>query len=533
MDLQVNAHLYARDENGIYETKDQGNNWTNIYTLKKDCPDAISSWAIHPADGNMLFIGGGATCAGVYQSSNGGQNWTLIGLEDKPNLDTLAIGLDEQGNFSVYTDSVFVTHDGGAKWSNIGVGNGCAILTSDPDNPATIYCASDKLYVMPQKGDTWRLVPSTQSKFYSAIHIDHPNGVERLITGATDVSQDIPYFGIFISEDDGISWVERNNGLGSAHAELIIAPLDNARIYLATYYAGSGAKISCGLYRSNDKGTNWAQIKSAGYPPSWCGPAFDADNVFFLMDTGRLQSSPNGGDTWLWDWHELTSHNPKTDTSTDRSLAFALPSFYRDGLYFNGSQSVSANPYIKGLVYDVGDVIWYSIDAGVSWQLSSGSEGSEDGRLFYTDQGKMIYAIGRYHQKYSTDNGKIWQNCGGDVTASRSDTRLALDLDGSRLYLATPGQGVLISTDSCGSWQPSNNGLSNLFVNTLAIDPNNLNTVYAGTDSGAYISYNSGATWGQVNDGLLGAVVVYSIAVDKESNVYAATPYGVFKLEKK
>ena len=83
----------------------------------------------------------------------------------------------------------------------------------------------------------------------------------------------------------------------------------------------------------------------------------------------------------------------------------------------------------------------------------------------------------------------------------------------------------------CG--KPSNDGLSNLFVNTLAIDPNDANKIYAGTDGGAYISYDSGATWGQVNDGLLGATVVYSIAVDKDGNVYAATPYGVFKLENK
>jgi photosystem II stability/assembly factor-like uncharacterized protein len=165
--------------------------------------------------------------------------------------------------------------------------------------------------------------------------------------------------------------------------------------------------------------------------------------------------------------------------------------------------------------------------------LSEGSEGSWDARLFYTDQSKMIYAIGRYHQKYSTDNGMTWQACGKDVTTSKSDSRLALDLQGSRLYLATPGQGVLVSTDSCGSWQPSNEGLSNLFVNTLAIDPNDSNTIYAGTDGGAYISYDAGATWGQVNDGLLGATVVYSIAVDNESNVYAATPYGIFKLESK
>jgi photosystem II stability/assembly factor-like uncharacterized protein len=99
--------------------------------------------------------------------------------------------------------------------------------------------------------------------------------------------------------------------------------------------------------------------------------------------------------------------------------------------------------------------------------------------------------------------------------------------------LATPGQGVLISEDKCQSWQASNEGLTNLFVNTLAIDPNDSNKIYAGTDGGAYISYDAGATWGQINDGLLGATVVYSIAVDKDGNVYAATPYGVFKLEGK
>jgi photosystem II stability/assembly factor-like uncharacterized protein len=70
-------------------------------------------------------------------------------------------------------------------------------------------------------------------------------------------------------------------------------------------------------------------------------------------------------------------------------------------------------------------------------------------------------------------------------------------------------------------------------VNTLAYDPNDPETIYAGTDGGAYVSFDAGATWGQVNEGLLGATVVYSIVVDKDSNVYAATPYGIFKLEGK
>lgn len=100
----------------------------------------------------------------------------------------------------------------------------------------------------------------------------------------------------------------------------------------------------------------------------------------------------------------------------------------------------------------------------------------------------------------------------------------------------------MISKDGCASWRSSNIGLSSLFVNSIAIDPNNPNIIYAGTDGGAYVSFNSGQTWdeisdgrpwGEINDGLLGALVIYSISVDKDSNVYAATPYGIFKLEGK
>ena len=73
----------------------------------------------------------------------------------------------------------------------------------------------------------------------------------------------------------------------------------------------------------------------------------------------------------------------------------------------------------------------------------------------------------------------------------------------------------------------------NTNMNSIAFDPNQSSTIYAGTDSGAFISFDDGQTWNEINDGLLGATVVYSIVVDKDSNVYAATPYGIFKLEGK
>jgi len=90
---------------------------------------------------------------------------------------------------------------------------------------------------------------------------------------------------------------------------------------------------------------------------------------------------------------------------------------------------------------------------------------------------------------------------------------------------------VLVSGDGCETWRQSNNGLGSLFVNALAADPNDPDLIYAGTDGGAYVSFDSGENWSEMNDGLLGATVVYSIVVDPEGNAYAATPYGIFRLE--
>ena len=112
--------------------------------------------------------------------------------------------------------------------------------------------------------------------------------------------------------------------------------------------------------------------------------------------------------------------------------------------------------------------------------------------------------------------------------------RLAVDpRDSSLVYLAVMGRGVFRSTNHCQTWTPINRGLGSLFVNSISIDTNNPDTLYAGTDGGAYISMDGGEAWYQINDGLLGAIVVYSIVIDSQSTVYAATPYGIFKLEGK
>ena len=101
--------------------------------------------------------------------------------------------------------------------------------------------------------------------------------------------------------------------------------------------------------------------------------------------------------------------------------------------------------------------------------------------------------------------------------------------DGTHVFVIDNGI-LLESHDSCDTTETFATP-PNTSMNSIVFDPGNPDILYAGTDGGAYVSFDRGETWGEINDGLLGATVVYSIVVDKDSNVYAATPYGIFKLE--
>ena len=167
-----------------------------------------------------------------------------------------------------------------------------------------------------------------------------------------------------------------------------------------------------------------------------------------------------------------------------------------------------------------------SPDNGNTWKLSGDTLGNpmynKVGGAMYRVQGATIYS--------SHDGGVTWKNCADTGGVVPHETQPAVDpRDGNHIFLAT-SNGVLASRDGCQSWEPQNQGLTSLSVNSVALDSNHPDTVYAGTDGGAFVSTDGGTHWGEINDGLLGETVVYSIAVDENSMVYATTPNGRFKL---
>jgi photosystem II stability/assembly factor-like uncharacterized protein len=123
---------------------------------------------------------------------------------------------------------------------------------------------------------------------------------------------------------------------------------------------------------------------------------------------------------------------------------------------------------------------------------------------------------------------------GGTITA------LAVDpLDPAVIYAgARDGGGVFKSTDAGANWSAMRNGIPyglGTGVLSLAVDPRQRTTVYAGTESfGVFKSTDGGASWSPANQGLInspGSAQVVSLAVDPRSTstVFAGTGAGVFK----
>jgi photosystem II stability/assembly factor-like uncharacterized protein len=514
MDPANHQHLYYASGGLGFESLDGGKTWSKFFLTLLDNigalfldPEDQSLYAVQPATRSPSD--------GVYQSGDHGRTWTLVGFN---NIDVnlidydiagLHIGKDLHGNKMLIANGdthLYFSIDQGKSWRFRHTG--CNTIGVGPQTPTTLYCGETNggLSKSTDGGSSWKEILGANSGSFQAISF-LAGASPRLAAGGTNVA---------ISTDQGASWNNYESGLAGQQVDLTLDS-SNASIFYLKY---NDQYVDCHpLYRSIDAGRTWNLISSTS-----CGLTFGPSRTdLYRVDMrSYMRPFPNNQLSQLF---HSTDQGAGWDT-------LAMPSY---------CERVYANPYAPGALIATcpnnSNGVFYSNDFGKTWQPSEGDiDNSDETRLFFGGSaGQRVYAI--HSQDYrSDDGGRSWFDYRPSPINSKTspDSRLIVaPQNPDHLLQISTGLGVLISTDGCGNWIKSNTGLGNLFINTLARDPKNINTIYAGTDGGAYVSFNGGQTWGQVNDGLLGATVVYSIVVDPQSNVYAATPYGIFKLAAK
>lgn len=134
----------------------------------------------------------------------------------------------------------------------------------------------------------------------------------------------------------------------------------------------------------------------------------------------------------------------------------------------------------------------------------------------------------------STNNGTNWNAAGLD-----SNHILSLAISGNNIFAGVNGKGVFLSTNNGTSWIAINNGLTVALTSPvgsygiwdawgLAI---NRGVIFAGTDSGVFVSVDNGVNWNPSGYGITNAVSSFAVSGNRifagENGVSLSTNNGI------
>ncbi|HUF79269.1 MAG TPA: glycosyl hydrolase, partial [Thermoanaerobaculia bacterium] len=201
---------------------------------------------IDPSNPETVWVGTGESCTrnsvsigrGIYKTTDGGAEWTLMGLGDSERIAAVRVHPRKSDTVWVCATGhlwdgneqrgVFKTTDGGRTWRKVlfvDQDTGCADLDLDPQAPDVLYAGM------------WQFRRSPD--FFAS--------------GG-------PGSGLYKSTDGGETWAELTQGLPAGEKGRIavaVAPSRPSRVY-ATVESEDTA-----LYRSDDLGTSWKRVNNS------------------------------------------------------------------------------------------------------------------------------------------------------------------------------------------------------------------------------------------------------------------------------
>ena len=470
--------------------------------LEEEDIDKVTVLYVSPSDDDQIFVG---TSNLLLKSNDRGSSWESLsdtfhrsdikGLAihpNNPNIIYARIGLytfsdcsdvdnddaDYEESVSKYCPGIYKSTDGGESWKLL------EEVTGDPSeggvyineyNDSEIYSVFGRETFVSKDGGI-----SSDVFLDTKEHPIIPDvGVEIITFGESESEVFMAGLqGVYRTYDNGKTWIETNTGFVGSEVVDLVTSLDGT-MYATTY--------NLGIFKSTDGGKNWV-FASFGIK-NWYGMQLathpeDADTLFTTTN-GGVYKSTNAGKSW-----ELIGGSDLCD-----------------------DEDAGGNCHYHGIV----------VEKEAPFKVLVGSGGDQ-----YAKEGVGLTG--------SEDNGESWRNSDDGFVRDVHVSKLVIDPNNNNVFYATTqgeteytdkvgdGAGVFKSTDRGNNWTQINNGLNSLETNVLAVDPNDSDVLYLGTDDdGIYKSINGGENWEKLIPSA--SFGVGDIVVDPQNsdNVYMGT----------
>lgn len=180
--------------------------------------------------------------------------------------------------------------------------------------------------------------------------------------------------------------------------------------------------------------------------------------------------------------------------------------------------------------------IYASYDAGKTWTMLANFNRPQlilDQLIVDPRDSKVIYTSGHRHKEAggfwkTTDGGKSWKES-KDLKNEAVHAMVQSSLD-PNIIIAGSTNGVWESKDSGNSWKKLDSASSPVNIDSLAIDPRDNSTIYAGTWWRAFKTTDGGKNWRVISSGMIDDSDVFAVDIDPRNpdNVFASACSGIY-----
>ena len=531
------GHLWgANDERGVFRTTDGGESWEKVLYIDEDT--GVVDLAMDSVNPQILYaasyqrrrapwgFNGGGPGGGLHKTTNGGKTWTRLtrGLP-QGNMGRIGIDVYRKDPRIVYAlveaqeGGLFRSEDRGDSWEQVNKLNPRPMYYSklrvDPNDAKRLYVLGAPFYVSDDGGKTFQSNTDMTSVYDIGVHGDHhslwvdPANSRHLILGGDG--------GLYFSWDAGKTWDKINN---IPIAQFYAIGVDMQEPYFI--YAGAQDTHSWGgpSATRNHIGIlngDWFQINFGDGMYQQVDPT----------DPNTIYTESQGGN--------IVRFNRRTG---GRKVIRPHPSEGEESYRFHWTSPIRISPHKAETIYLGGNRLFISRDRGETWTATGELTRAEDrdelpimgivpdettlsrhdgtsqwGTLTTIDEsplkpGLVWVGADDGSVQVTQDGGETWNNISGRfpdfddhrasvsrvVASHASEGRAYVCFDRHRLDDFSP---YIFTTDDSGeTWRSISEDLPDIgWVNVVVEHQRNTNLLFAGTETGLFVSIDRGQKW--------------------------------------